>query len=154
MYRKYFIASPGPVKQLKQVYLAVTLAALMIFLIPSAHGESSDVTLTPPKLVTITGQELTSFSVGQQIGVESSLTNHASFEKKFTYMVEVSNKAGAVEYLEGFSASMVSNQTFTASQVWIPKQAGQYTIQIFVWNSLTSAVPLTNALETQITVNP
>jgi hypothetical protein len=130
------------------------LSALMIFLIPSAHGDFGDISLTPPQMVTITGQELTSFQVGQQIGVESHLTNHANSEQKFTYIVEVSNKDGGIEYLEGFSASMVSNQTFTASQVWIPKQPGQYTVQVFVWNSLASAMPLTNVLETQITVNP
>ncbi len=139
---------------MKPIYLPIAFFAIIMSLTPNALGEFGDITLTPPKMVSTNGQELTSFHIGQQIGVESTITNHAKFEQKFTYLVQVSNKDGATEYLEGFSASMVPNQSFTASQVWVPKEPGQYTIQVFVWESLASAIPLTNVLETQITVNP
>lgn len=105
-------------------------------------------------MVSITGEQLGALHIGEQIGVESRLTNHAKSEQKFTYLVQVLNKDGGTEYLEGFSASMVSGQSFTASQVWVPKESAQYTIQVFVWDSLASAIPLTNVLETQIIVNP
>jgi hypothetical protein len=111
-----------------------------------------DITLTSPAMVSTTGQSLTSLHVGQQIGVQSILTNHAQSEQKFTYLVQVLNSKGGTEYLEGFSASMVSNQTFTAAQVWIPKNPGTYTVQVFVWDSLASAIPLTNIIQTQISI--
>ncbi|MGI0069968.1 MAG: hypothetical protein ACREAN_06920 [Nitrosopumilaceae archaeon] len=139
---------------MKPIYLAIVLFPLIISASPHALGAFGDITLTAPRMVNTTGQELTSFQVGQQIGVESTLTNHAVSEQKFTYLVQVMNKDSAIEYLEGFSASMISNQSFTASQVWIPKESGQYTIQVFVWDSLTSDIPLTNVLQTQITINP
>jgi hypothetical protein len=139
---------------MKPIYLAIALFPLIISVTPNALGAFGDITLTAPRMVNTTGQELTSFQVGQQIGIESTLTNHATSEQKFTYLVQVMNKNGATEYLEGFSASMVSNQSFTASQVWIPKEPGQYTIQVYVWDSLTSGIPLTHVLQTQITVNP
>ena len=139
---------------MKPIYLAIALFPLIISVTPNALGTFDDITLTAPKMVNTTGQELTSFQVGQQIGIESTLTNHATSEQKFTYLVQVMNKDGAAEYLEGFSASMVSNQSFTASQVWIPKEPGQYTIQVYVWDSLTSGIPLTQVLQTQIAVNP
>ena len=139
---------------MKQIYQILTFLTLIISLTPTSLGTFGDITLTPPKMVNTMGTQLEDFHVGEQIGVASTLTNHAKSEQKFTYLVQVLNKDGAIEYLEGFSASMVSNQSFTASQVWIPKDSGQYTVQVFVWDSLTSAVPLTNVLETQITVNP
>ncbi|HYL65921.1 MAG TPA: hypothetical protein VEU72_02070 [Nitrosopumilaceae archaeon] len=139
---------------MKPIYLAIVLFPLIIYITPNALGAFGDITLTTPKMVNTTGHELTSFQVGQQIGVESTLTNHASSEQKFTYLVQVIDKYGAAEYLEGFSASMMSNQSFTTSQTWIPKEPGQYTIQVFVWDSLKSGIPLTNILQTQITVNP
>ena len=139
---------------MKSIYLVLAFFALMISLAPNALGTFGDITLTSPKMVNITGEQLGTLHVGEQIGVESTLTNHAKSEQKFTYLVQVLNKDYATEYLEGFSASMVSNQSFTASQVWVPKEPGQYTIQVFVWDSLASAIPLTNVLETQITVNP
>ena len=139
---------------MKPIYLAVALFPLIISVTPNALAALSDITLTAPKMVNITGHEITRFQVGQQIGIESTLTNHASSDQKFTYLVQVMNKDGVTEYLEGFSASMISNQSFTASQVWIPKELGQYTIQVYVWDSLKSGIPLTHVLQTQISVNP
>jgi len=119
----------------------------------SALAFTSDITLTSPIMVNITGQQISDFHVGQQIGIESTLTNHGKSEKGFTYLVQVSNSGGRTDFLEGFSADMLPNQSFTASQVWIPKDAGQYTIRVFVWDSLSSAIPLTDVLETSIKVN-
>jgi len=117
-----------------------------------ANGSYGDITLTSPIMVDTSGHALTSLHVNQQIGVESTLTNHGKTQQKFTYLVQVLNSRGGSEYLEGFSASMVTNQSFIASQVWIPKTSGQYTIQVFVWDGLASAIPLTDVIQTQINV--
>lgn len=139
---------------MKPIYLVIALFPLIISIIPNALGTFGDITLTTPKMVNTTGQELTVFQVGQQIGVESKLTNHATSEQKFTYVVQVLNKDGGAVFLGQFSASMLSNQSFTVSEVWVPDTPGQYTVQVFIWDSLASAIPLTNVLQTQITVNP
>ncbi|HEV2192297.1 MAG TPA: hypothetical protein VGR54_01615 [Nitrosopumilaceae archaeon] len=139
---------------MKPIYLAIALFPLIVSIVPNALGSFGDITLTSPKMVNTFGQQLTSFQVGQQIGVESTLTNHAASEQKFTYVVQVLNKDGGAVFLGQFSASMLSNQSFTVSEVWVPNASGQYTVQVFVWNSLASAIPLTNALQTQVTVNP
>jgi len=139
---------------MKPLYLAVALFPLIISAAPNALGAFGDITLTSPKMVNTSGQQLTSFQVGQQIGVASTLTNHATSEQKFTYVVQVLNKDGGAVFLGQFSASLLSNQSFTVSEVWVPNTPGQYTVQVLVWDSLASAIPLTNVLETQVTVNP
>jgi hypothetical protein len=139
---------------MKPIYLAIALLPLIISMSPNVLGAFGDIVSTSPKMVNTFGQQLTTFQVGQQIGVESTLTNHAKYEQKFTYVAQVLNKDGAVVFLGKFSASMLSNQSFTVSEVWIPNTPGQYAVQVFVWDSLTSAIPLTNVLQTQITVNP
>ncbi len=116
---------------------------------PASFG---DFTLTQPKMVSDDGHELNRIQVGQSVGVSSVLTNHNFSEKKFTYIVQVLNKKGQTEYLEGLSASMLSGQSFTAAQSWIPKEPGQYTVQIFVWTSLASPIPITNSIDSTITV--
>lgn len=138
---------------MKPIYLAIALFPLVISIMPTALGAFGDITLTTPKMVNTTGQELTIFQVDQQIGVESTLTNHATSEQKFTYVVQVLNKDGGAVFLGQFSASLLSNQSFTVSEVWVPNKPGQYTVQVFVWDSLASAIPLTNVLQTQINVN-
>lgn len=130
------------------------LGSVLLFgFIQYAFAVSSDVTLTPPHMVNTFGQNIADFHLGTQIGIESILTNHGKSEQKFSYVVQVVDSNGRTDFLQVFSASMLPNQSFTASQVWIPKTTGQYTIQVFVWDSLSSAIPLTNVLNTQIIVN-
>jgi len=114
---------------------------------------TSGITLTPPALVDVSGQPISSFQVGQEIGVSSTLTNHGTSDEKLTYLVQVMDSNGGTDFLQGSSLlGLPSNQTVTESQVWIPKTSGQYTVEVFVWSSLTSAVPLTDVLHTTITV--
>ncbi len=95
---------------------------------------------------------LSSYQVGQEIGVQSTLTNHGTTNQKYAYMVQVTDSAGGADYFEANSASLQGNQTFNVVQTWIPKDPGTYTVQVFVWDGLASAVPLTNVIEKQITV--
>jgi len=119
----------------------------------SALAMNSNVSMTQPIMVDTSGQKITSFHAGQQIGVESTLTNNGQSEQKFAYMVQVLGSNGETEYFESTSASMLPNQAFTTSQVWIPKNTGQYIIEVFVWNSLSSAIPLTDVSKIPVTVN-
>ncbi len=117
-----------------------------------AHASYSDITISDPTMVDSTGHPLTSYEVGQEIGVQSQLTNHGTSSQNYAYMVQIIDSSGVSNYFEASSASLGSNQTFTVVQAWTPKDAGTYTVQVFVWNSLASAVPLTNVVEKQITV--
>ncbi len=122
----------------------------------SAMAMTSDITLSQPTLVNTFGQQISSFHVGQQIGIASTITNNGESDKKLTYLVQVVDSNGGTDFLEGSSLlgnGLSSNQTITESQAWIPKSSGQYTAEIFVWSSLTSAIPLTDVLHTTITVN-
>lgn len=116
-----------------------------------AHA-NSNVTISDPTMVDTTGHALSSFVTGQEIGVQSVLTNHGTTDQKFAYLVQVMDSSGGTDYFQAFSASMLGNQSFTATQVWIPQVSGTYTVQVFVWDGLASAVPLTNVIEKQITI--
>lgn len=136
-----------------KTYLVLLGVILVFGFAHSAFAMTSNITLTPPSMVDTFGKQMSAFQADQQIGVESTLTNHGSSEQKFTYFVQVMDSTGGTDFLQGFSASMLPNQSFTASQVWVPQHAGQYTVEVFVWNSLSSAVPLTDVLHTIINVN-
>jgi hypothetical protein len=116
-----------------------------------AHADSS-ITISDPTMVDSTGHTLSSFITGQEIGVQSVLTNHGTTNQNYAYMVQVMDGSGGTDYFQAQSASLEGNQSFTVVQTWIPTNPGTYTVQVFVWNSLASAVPLTNVIEKQITV--
>ena len=117
-----------------------------------AHGDNSQVSISSPTMVDGTGHTISNFQVGQQIGIQSMLTNHEAHDQRFAYVVEAINKNHVLDYFEGFSASMLSNQSLTATQVWTPTEAGNYTVQVSVWDSLASAALLSDVMEKQITV--
>ena len=124
----------------------------MMFLSANAYASFGDITLTAPKSVSLDGKELDNIHVDEPVGFSSTLTNHGKSEQKFTYIVQILNNEGGTDYLEGLSASFLPNQSFTASQSWSPIESGQYTVQIFVWESLGSAIPLTPVIQTEILV--
>jgi len=117
-----------------------------------AHA-TSDITISSPATVDTTGHGITSYGVGQEIGIQSVLANQGTQNQKFSYIVQVMDQDGVTDFFGATSASMLGNQSFTATQVWIPKATGTYTVQVFVWDSLASAIPLTDVLQKQITVS-
>ncbi|HKU33441.1 MAG TPA: hypothetical protein VJR22_06315 [Candidatus Nitrosotalea sp.] len=135
--------------------LSLVLVLGLIFSIGTlqfAHASYSNVSISDPIMVDSTGHTISNYQTGQEIGVQSILTNHGTTNQKFAYMVQVTGNNGETDYFQAFSASMLGNQSFNATQVWIPKAPGTYTVQVFVWDGLASAVPLTNVVEKQITV--
>jgi hypothetical protein len=126
--------------------LLLSMGALQL-----AHANSG-ITISDPTMVDSTGHTLSSFVTGQEIGVQSVLTNNGTANQNYAYMVQVMDSSGGTDYFQAQSASLEGNQSFTVVQTWTPTNPGTYTIQVFVWNSLASAVPLTNVIEKQITV--
>jgi len=122
----------------------------------SAFAMTSNITMTPPTFVDTFGKTISNFKVGQQIAVQSNLTNNGSSDQPLTYLVQVMDSSGATDFLEGSSLlgkGISPGQSFTEAKVWTPTHSGQYTVEIFVWSSLTSAIPLTDVLHTQVTVS-
>ena len=117
-----------------------------------AHA-ASDITISSPVTVDTTGHGISGYGVGQEIGIQSVLANHGTQNQKFSYIVQVMDSNGITDFFGATSASMLGNQSFTATQVWIPKGTGTYTLQVYVWDSLASAIPLTDVLQKQITVS-
>ena len=96
------------------------LGSVLLFgFVQSALAINSDITLTPPSLVDTSGQKISDFHSGQQIGVESTLTNNGESEQKFTYLVQVMDRNGGTDFLEGFSASMLPNQLLRHSMAHV-----------------------------------
>jgi PKD repeat protein len=126
--------------------LVITVKSVTLF------GENSQVSISDPVMVDTTGHVISNFYVGQQIGVQSVLTNREAHDQRFAYVVEAINENRVLDFFEGSSASIQNNQSLTAVQNWVPKEAGNYTVEVFVWDSLADAALLSDAIEKKITV--
>ncbi|HEX5458226.1 MAG TPA: PKD domain-containing protein [Candidatus Nitrosotalea sp.] len=126
--------------------VVITVKSVTLF------GENSQVSISDLTMVDASGHPISSFQVGQQIGVQSVLTNREAHDQRFAYVVEAMHGNGVLDYFEGSSAFIQSNQSLTAVQNWMPKEAGNYTVEVFIWDSLADAALLSDTMEKKITV--
>jgi len=89
--------------------------------------------------------------VDNQVMIVADLSNGQDRDQKFAYIVQIHNENDIVVSLSWLTGNLSPYQTFSPAQSWIPTQAGTYTVQIFVWESVNSPTPLSRPL--LLTVN-
>jgi len=91
--------------------------------------------------------------IGQNVVIESDITNSQPFKIAATFIVLVKDSDGFTEFLSWKEERIPSNETFPFSRSWIPDVAGEYTIHIFLWDTVESAVPLTGVMKANIIIS-
>lgn len=122
-----------------------------------ANVDSSIPTLQRLKTLPIvlsdaSGNPLTTFSINDQIQIVGTISNEQNFKQKFIYLFQVKDEDNSVVSFSWIQGEIFENQDLDVSQSWIPKKTGSYTIETYVWNSLTNTVPLASPLSTMLFV--
>ena len=89
--------------------------------------------------------------VDNQVMIVADLSNGQDRNQKFAYIVQIHNENDIVVSLSWLTGNLSPYETFSPAQSWTPTQAGTYTVQIFVWESVDSPTPLSRPL--LLTVN-
>ena len=89
--------------------------------------------------------------VDNQVMIVADLSNGQDRNQKFAYIVQILNENDIVVSLSWLTGSLSAYQTFSPAQSWTPTQAGTYTVQIFVLESVDNPTPLSHPL--LLTVN-
>ena len=89
--------------------------------------------------------------VNNQVMIVADLSNGQDRDQKFAYIVQIHDENDIVVSLSWLTGNLSPYQTFSPAQSWTPTQAGTYTVQIFVWESVDSPTPLSHPL--LLTVN-
>lgn len=100
------------------------------------------------------GNEQKTITVDKQIQIRSNLTNVTIRNQTFAYIVQVQDKGGTVESLSWISGMLLPSQALGPSVSWTPSKAGNYTVQVFVWQSLNNPNSLSPPVFTDLTVWP
>jgi hypothetical protein len=79
---------------------------------------------------------------GRQVQVTAHVENKQNYEQKFVYIVQVIDEENKVIKLSWLEGKMNPYQTMTVGKQWIPDKSGTYLVEMFVWNSLKSPIPL------------
>jgi hypothetical protein len=97
------------------------------------------------RLVNLSGASLGKhIIVNQQVQITAKITNTQEEIQDFVYIVQIKDENDIVVKLGWISGSLTKFQSFSPSLSWTPKEAGVYTAEIYVWDSLLHQDALTN----------
>lgn len=99
------------------------------------------------------GNQLSSFSVNNQLQIVGTIKNSQEHKQSFVYLFQVKNSDDTTESIAWIRGELDAHQTLDVSQSWIPKNTGTYEIQTYVWDSLNDPTALGPEMSTVIRVN-
>ncbi len=132
-------------------FLLFLIFAMTIIGVSSAYGYG-ETSVSDFKIVNSLGEEIKSPVVDQQLNLQTSLKNSSAKNIDWAYIVQVINSDGAIVDLNYATGSLANNQTLAAALSWTPSEAGNYKIEIFVWDNLRDINPLAPMSTYSITV--
>ena len=91
--------------------------------------------------------------VDEQIMIVTDISNGQDVQQNFAYITQVTNDENVVISLSWLTRSLSPRQMFSPAQSWIPTESGLYTIQIFVWESITNPEALSPPLSMSVNVH-
>jgi hypothetical protein len=128
--------------------IAVFFICIMSSFTFSYAATTEDSVLQDAKLVS---DDDNTIQVDNQVMIVADLSNGQDRDQKFAYIVQIHDENDIVVSLSWLTGNLSPYQTFSPAQSWTPIQAGTYTVQIFVWESVDSPTPLSRPL--LLTVN-
>lgn len=117
-------------------------------------GSSSSALQSLPIILSdSTGNQISTVSASDQIQIVGKILNPENFKQKFVYLFQVKDENNFVVSISWIQGEISANQNLDISQSWVPQESGNYIIETYTWNSLTSATPLSPSLSSSIFVN-
>lgn len=107
-----------------------------------------------PILLNAFGETLMQVSKGDQVLIQSQVVNMQNRKQPFAYIVQVKDSNGSTASLSWLTAVLPPNDSLKASQSWLPLTDGQYTIEIFVWESIDNPTALSPVKTMNVRVMP
>jgi len=99
------------------------------------------------------GNELNSISKDMQVQLVGTIVNEQPFSQKFTYLFQTKDNADSVISISWVQGKISQGNTLDVSQSWITPRTGKFSIETFVWKSLSDPIPLSSQLTSTIIVN-
>jgi len=95
-----------------------------------------------PVLLNSFGESVMQVFTGEQLLIQSEVANKQDKKQPFTYIVQVKDSSGITVSLSWVISELPASDSLNVAQSWLPTVAGQYTVEIFVWESLQNPTAL------------
>jgi len=132
---------------------AVKKTILFTARVGTSLPRTQQVPASAPAVVNAQGQPLTTVRMGDVATIQATVRNNDTTAHTFTYLVQVKNAQGVVVSLAWLrDISLAAGASTSPGLAWIPSTTGTYTVEVFVWESLTNAVALSPVQRITVTV--
>lgn len=112
------------------------------------------ITVRDTRFTDQSGGLLQKVKAGQQMIISSIIQSHMSSKQEYAYIVQVKDSDGFTVALSWISGSIEPGRAASVAIPLTPDKAGQYAIEIFVWQGLLKPVPLLlNQIKNELVVN-
>ena len=81
-------------------------------------------------------------TTGSEIQIQTDIVNQQDGSQIFAYIVQIRYEDGTPISISTITGSLGQGQTLTQSISWTPSEPGVYVAEIFLWDDLDSANPL------------
>ena len=93
------------------------------------------------------GELILAPKTNDQLQIVGAVHNNQEYEQDFVFIIQIKETDGAIVSLSWIQGQLSPNQDFEISQSWNPTKSGNYSIETFVWSSLSDPVPLSDILK-------
>ena len=93
------------------------------------------------------GTEVLSPKTNDQLQIVGAVQNNQDYDQGFVFIIQIREEDGAFVSLSWIQGKLSANQELEVSQSWNPTKSGNYSIETFVWSSLSDPVPLSPTQE-------
>jgi plastocyanin len=93
------------------------------------------------------GMAVSAAKAGEQISIQTSIKNSLQTAQDYAYAVQVKDANEFTVLLTWKEGSIAPLGLSTSVVTWTPKVEGTYSVEVFVWKSMTAAEPLTTHIE-------
>jgi len=101
-------------------------------------------TLSNPSFVDSQGNRVDSFVAGQMVGVQAEIINRFADERTFAYIVQVKDEEGIPIFIAWVeNLVLLPNRTIKPTIFFLAEARGEFTVDVFIWRSMTLPDPLT-----------
>ena len=90
------------------------------------------------------GNAKSTLHVDEQLQIVGNVSNFQDFVQNFVFIFQIIDEQGTIVSLSWVQGELDSYQILDVSQSWIPQKSGTYTIETFVWASLSKPIPLSH----------
>jgi len=92
------------------------------------------------------GELVSKPSSNEQLQIVGNVQNNQDYGQPFVFIIQIKDNSGIIISLSWIQGELAPNQDFGVSQSWNPTKSGNYTIESFVWSSLSESIPLSPTL--------